>query len=132
MRKDTDPTHPLRTAPEPPTNLGVIEAIGGQPEYPALERSEAGIVHDWSPFESRQARLDRGHSKHPNEVGVFSGPSRAMTDPRFERPAEVDILTGDATKARKVMGWDPKVSFSELVEMMVRADLKAEAARAPR
>ena len=38
-------------------------------------------------------------------------------DPRFLRPAEVDQLIGDSTKARKVLGWEPKVSFDELVEM---------------
>jgi len=53
-------------------------------------------------------------------------------DPRFERPAEVDVLTGDATKARTDMGWVPKVGFAELVDMMVRSDLVAEAARSPR
>ena len=52
-------------------------------------------------------------------------------DPRFERPAEVDVLTGDATKARTQMGWKPKVDFPALVEMMVLSDLEAEAARAP-
>ena len=45
------------------------------------------------------------------------------------RPAEVDILTGDATKARERLGWKPRVSFPELVRMMVEADLKSEAAR---
>jgi len=52
-------------------------------------------------------------------------------DPRFERPAEVDVLTGDATKARTQIGWKPRVDFPALVEMMVLSDLKAEAARAP-
>ena len=50
-------------------------------------------------------------------------------DPRFERPAEVDILTGDATKARERLGWQPVVTFPELVTMMVEADLEAEAER---
>ncbi|MGI9023295.1 MAG: GDP-mannose 4,6-dehydratase [Acidimicrobiales bacterium] len=52
-------------------------------------------------------------------------------DSRFDRPAEVDVLTGDATKARTTLGWKPRVDFPELVEMMVRSDLAAEAARAP-
>jgi GDPmannose 4,6-dehydratase len=46
------------------------------------------------------------------------------TDPRFVRPAEVDILVGDATKARTKLGWEPRVSFEELVAMMVNADLQ--------
>jgi len=52
------------------------------------------------------------------------------SDARFMRPAEVDILTGDATKARERLGWKPKVSFPELVTMMVEADLEEEARRA--
>jgi len=45
-------------------------------------------------------------------------------DPRFMRPAEVDLLVGDASKARQVLGWKPKVSFRELVQMMVDNDLE--------
>ena len=44
------------------------------------------------------------------------------TDPRYYRPAEVDLLQGDASKARRVLGWEPKVSFEQLVKMMVHAD----------
>jgi GDPmannose 4,6-dehydratase len=44
-------------------------------------------------------------------------------DPRYYRPAEVDLLVGDASKARRVLGWRPEVSFEELVEQMVAADL---------
>src|SRR5437588_913459 len=46
------------------------------------------------------------------------------SDPRFMRPAEVDILTGDASKAREKLGWKPRGSFRELVKMMVEADLE--------
>ena len=45
-------------------------------------------------------------------------------DPRFVRPAEVDILQADASKARRQLGWAPRVSFEELVRMMVNADLE--------
>ena len=45
-------------------------------------------------------------------------------EPALLRPAEVDRLVGDATKARRVLGWAPRVSFPDLVEMMVRADLE--------
>ncbi len=46
-----------------------------------------------------------------------------VQDPQFMRPAEVDLLVGDPTKARETLGWEPTVSFTELVEMMVDADL---------
>ncbi|HVA76363.1 MAG TPA: GDP-mannose 4,6-dehydratase [Candidatus Binataceae bacterium] len=45
-------------------------------------------------------------------------------DPRFFRPSEVDILIGDASKARRVLGWAPRVSFTQLTAMMVDADLE--------
>jgi GDPmannose 4,6-dehydratase len=50
-------------------------------------------------------------------------------DVRFERPAEVDLLMGDATKARETLGWQPKVSFEGLVELMYAHDLAEETAK---
>ncbi|HYE31523.1 MAG TPA: GDP-mannose 4,6-dehydratase [Methylomirabilota bacterium] len=46
-------------------------------------------------------------------------------DPRYYRPAEVDLLIGDASKAKAKLGWEPKVKFAELVRIMVDADVKA-------
>jgi len=46
-----------------------------------------------------------------------------IQDPRFYRPAEVDLLVSDPSKARKILGWQQKVGFKELVEMMVEADM---------
>ena len=43
-------------------------------------------------------------------------------DPRYFRPAEVDLLLGDATKARQKLGWTPKVTFKQLAKMMTEAD----------
>ncbi len=47
-----------------------------------------------------------------------------VQDPRFYRPAEVDLLVGDASKARQVLGWEPTVTFEELVRIMVDADME--------
>lgn len=47
-----------------------------------------------------------------------------VVDPKFYRPAEINVLVGDYSKARRVLGWEPKVSFEELVKMMVDADLR--------
>ena len=46
-------------------------------------------------------------------------------DDRYERPAEVELLIGDATKAKKILDWEPKVRFAELVRIMVDADIEA-------
>ena len=59
-------------------------------------------------------------------VGIDDWESYVRIDPRFFRPAEVDILVGDATKAKATLGWEPKVSFGELVTMMVAHDLELE------
>jgi GDPmannose 4,6-dehydratase len=47
-----------------------------------------------------------------------------VQDPRFMRPAEVDLLVGDYSKAKRILGWEPKVDFRELVRMMVERDLE--------
>jgi GDPmannose 4,6-dehydratase len=47
-----------------------------------------------------------------------------ISDKKYFRPAEVDLLIGDSTKARQKLGWKPKVNFKQLVEMMVEEDLK--------
>ena len=56
-------------------------------------------------------------------VGIDDWSGHVEQDPRFMRPAEVDMLVGDASKARERLGWKPTVAFHELVEMMVDNDL---------
>jgi GDPmannose 4,6-dehydratase len=53
-------------------------------------------------------------------------------DPRYERPAEVDVLLGDASKAKKILGWEPKIRFHQLVRIMVDADMKLLSRETPR
>lgn len=57
-------------------------------------------------------------------IGISDWKKYVKVDPRFKRPAEVFNLKGKADKAEKVLGWKPKVSFEELVKMMVDADIK--------
>lgn len=52
-------------------------------------------------------------------------------DPKFYRPTEVDVLQGDYTKAKEVLGWEPKTKFRDLVRQMVEADLQREGIRTP-
>ena len=63
-----------------------------------------------------------------NHVGL-DWRKHVVTDPRFIRPAEVDLLLADPSKARRDLGWTPKVGFGELVAMMVDADLERLSAR---
>jgi GDPmannose 4,6-dehydratase len=65
-----------------------------------------------------------------SEVGLDDWHNYVRQDPRFFRPAEVDLLIGDPTKAREKLGWIPEVDFKSLVSMMVQNDLAIETARA--
>jgi GDPmannose 4,6-dehydratase len=59
-----------------------------------------------------------------NEVGNFNGKPIVKVDPKYFRPSEVETLLGDPTKAHKDLGWQPKISFDEMVDLMVESDLK--------
>lgn len=61
-------------------------------------------------------------------VGIENWRDYVRIDPALLRPAEVDLLVGDASKARAALGWQPTVTFSELIRMMVDADLELERA----
>jgi GDPmannose 4,6-dehydratase len=65
-----------------------------------------------------------------NAAGLKNWRQFVRQDQRFFRPAEVDLLIGDATKAKTKLGWQPKVGFNELIEMMVRHDIDYETKRA--
>ena len=59
-----------------------------------------------------------------NSLGITDWESHVEIDTKLFRPAEVDRLVGDASKAIRILGWKPRVSFEELVEMMVQSDLE--------
>jgi GDPmannose 4,6-dehydratase len=65
-------------------------------------------------------------------VGIDDWAGLVRQDPQFLRPAEVDVLIGDASKARSRLGWEPKVSFTELVTMMVDYDVADQKSRRER
>jgi GDPmannose 4,6-dehydratase len=66
------------------------------------------------------------------EVGIEDWERYVRYDPKFMRPAEVDLLIGDPTKAREQLGWEPEVDFPTLISMMVQHDLALESAKAER
>ena len=67
-----------------------------------------------------------------SEVGIDDWERYVRYDPKFMRPAEVDLLIGDPTKAREQLGWEPEVDFPTLISMMVQHDLALESAKAER
>jgi len=72
-----------------------------------------GETHSVREFAERVfAKLDLDYKKY------------IAVDPRYFRPTEVDVLLGDASKARKILGWQPKVSFEKLIDMMIAADME--------
>src|SRR3954471_12387135 len=83
-------------------------------EFAELAFSAAGLELAWS-------------GEGSDEKGVCATSARELIriDPRYCRPAEVDLLLGDSSKAREVLGWQPQVTFRELVSEMVEADLRA-------
>jgi GDPmannose 4,6-dehydratase len=82
----------------------------GEPEDYVIATGEAHSINEFAELAFAHVGID------PEQF--------VKTDPEFLRPAEVDHLVGDASKAREKLGWEPQVSFSELVEMMVDADLE--------
>lgn len=90
-----------------------------------------GEMHSVREFIERAARIAgfdlQWEGAGVGEIGrdARSGAVIVDVDPRYYRPAEVEQLMGDATKARKKLGWQPRVGFEELVELMMEADLEA-------
>lgn len=83
-------------------------------EFAELAFKHVGIELEWEGEGINEKGIDKKTGKVLVEV-----------DPRYFRPAEVDLLIGDPSKAKKELGWAPKVTFEELVQIMVEADLKA-------
>lgn len=82
-------------------------------EFISRAFAEVGITLDWQGQGVEEKGIDRATGRVLVEV-----------DPHYFRPAEVDILIGDPTKAITKLGWKPRVSLDELIKMMVAADLK--------
>ncbi|MBA2706719.1 MAG: GDP-mannose 4,6-dehydratase [Gemmatimonadaceae bacterium] len=93
-----------------------------------LATGEAHTVRDFCKCAFARVGMDLEFSgEGEKEIGVDSRTGREVVaiDERYYRPTEVDLLIGDASKAKRDLGWTPTVGFSELVEMMVDADLAA-------
>jgi GDPmannose 4,6-dehydratase len=71
-----------------------------------------------------------GAGVHERGIDVQTGHCIVAIDSRYFRPAEVELLIGDSTKARTQLGWKPRVGFKELVSIMAQADLEEAEAEA--
>jgi GDPmannose 4,6-dehydratase len=100
-----------------------------QQEHPEDFVIATGVQHSVRDFVNTAARelnmTISWRGEGVDEVGSIGGMSVVKVDPRYFRPTEVETLLGDASKARKKLGWTPKISFEELVAEMVREDLKS-------
>jgi len=84
-------------------------------EFTELAFNEVGIDIEW-----------RGEGVEEKGIDTKTGKVIVEVSPNYFRPAEVDFLLGDASKAKEKLGWKPKVGFRELIKIMVNADLKKE------
>ena len=67
----------------------------------------------------------KGNGVEEKGIDAATGSVRVEIDPRYFRPTEVDMLVGDASKARKKLGWQHRTSFDQLVKEMIEADIVA-------
>lgn len=93
-----------------------VEAMWSMLQQPQAEDYVVGTGETHSVREFIQAAFET--------AGISNWESHIVTDPRFYRPAEVDLLFADPTKARKKLNWKPKTSFKQLVELMVQHDIQ--------
>jgi GDPmannose 4,6-dehydratase len=96
------------------------------PDDYVLATGQTWSVREFVTTAAKNAGFDlmwEGEDEHEIGIDKKTGRTIVKVDPQFYRPAEVDVLTGDARKARRDLGWRPHTSLDELIEMMVNADL---------
>ena len=98
-----------------------------KPDDYILATNETHTVREFVEMSAKHLGFDLvWKGKGVNEKGIDKNTGKIIIkiDPKYFRPAEVDILLGDYSKAKKELGWEPKVKFKELVKLMTEADLK--------
>ncbi|MGE4323663.1 MAG: GDP-mannose 4,6-dehydratase [Sphingobium sp.] len=102
-----------------------------QPDTYVLATNRTTTVRDFVKLAFKAVDIDvefRGSQEQETAVDTATGRTMMRINPRFYRPAEVDLLIGDPTHAKTVLGWSPKTSLEELCRMMVEADVRRNGA----
>jgi GDPmannose 4,6-dehydratase len=98
-----------------------------EPDTFVLATGQTSSVRDFVSLAARAAGIEiewRGSGAQEHGIDTRTGSTIVEVDPRFYRPAEVDLLIGDSRRAKQQLGWAPRTSLKELCEMMVAADLE--------
>ena len=98
------------------------------PEDYVLATGECHSVREFAELTFKALDIElrwEGSAEQERGIDVKTGAVRVAIDPSYYRPTEVDLLLGDASKAKKQLGWAPKTTFAELVNMMAKADFEA-------
>jgi GDPmannose 4,6-dehydratase len=93
-----------------------------------LATGETTTIRDFFTFAGTALGMDiqwSGKGQDETATDAKTGKLVMKVNPKFYRPAEVDLLIGDPTRAREKLGWEPKVNVRQLAEMMARADYDA-------
>ncbi len=103
-----------------------------EPDDFVLATGETHSVRDFVEEAAHQMEFDltwKGEGLHEQGIDRKTGQAIIKIDPRYFRPAEIDLLIGDATKAKEKLGWEPRIKFSDLVKGMIEEDKKVHYAQ---
>ncbi|TSE30771.1 GDP-mannose 4,6-dehydratase [Tepidimonas thermarum] len=98
-----------------------------QPDTYVLATGTTTSVRDFVRMAFQAAGIElqfQGQAEHETAIDLATGKTVVRVNPKFYRPAEVDLLIGDSTRARTRLGWAPRTSVEDLCRMMVQADLR--------
>ena len=100
-----------------------------EPEDFVLATGETHSVREFVEECMKILKIDfkwRGRGAKEEGIDKKTGKAFIKIDPKYYRPAEVDLLLGDPSKAKEKLGWKSKITFKELVKIMLEADLEKE------
>lgn len=98
-----------------------------QPDTFVLATNRTETVRNFVTLAARALEIEltwQGHGEQEHAIDPATGRTLVAVNPRFYRPAEVDLLIGDPTHARHTLGWQPHTSLEQLTQMMVEADMR--------